>query len=290
MLGKRNANDSLAAINHAWELGIRAFDTAASYGYGAGEAWLGSVLAGRAKQAWIITKYGVPPASGLRANLVRVMRHGSSGVRFWRWRKNLNYNDALSAHWSAAAIQKAAENALLNFRTDRLGAFLLHAPPAEVALRDDAVDAMRKIRASGIAEYVGVSGSADSLGRFPSDLIVQFGFNVSDNRMPVESSGVRLVNHVMGGATGAAKINERLLAAANLVDTSLFARLSADPSLRQEALLRCTLVLSGAMAPVLSMFAPAHQRANVEALLRPRLSSLEVSSLVQNLITVIKHG
>ena len=43
--------DALAVLHHAWESGIRYFDTAPLYGYGNSELRLGRMLAGRFRDA-----------------------------------------------------------------------------------------------------------------------------------------------------------------------------------------------------------------------------------------------
>ena len=52
-------HDGLATIERAWELGIRYFDVAPLYGYGAAERRLGAALAGRPRDDFVLsTKVG----------------------------------------------------------------------------------------------------------------------------------------------------------------------------------------------------------------------------------------
>ena len=51
--------DAQATIERAWELGIRTFDVAPLYGYGAAERRLGAALAGRPRDEFVLsTKVG----------------------------------------------------------------------------------------------------------------------------------------------------------------------------------------------------------------------------------------
>ena len=52
-------HDAIGLVDHAWEAGIRSFDVAPLYGYGAAERRLGAALAGRPRDAFVLsTKVG----------------------------------------------------------------------------------------------------------------------------------------------------------------------------------------------------------------------------------------
>ena len=52
-------DDAIATVRHAWDLGIRSFDTAPLYGYGASERRVGAALQGRPRDAFVLsTKVG----------------------------------------------------------------------------------------------------------------------------------------------------------------------------------------------------------------------------------------
>ena len=80
--------DAIGLVDHAWEAGIRSFDVAPLYGYGAAERRMGAALAGRPRDAFVLsTKVGrlvVPTADltgaeddrppGVRGSRGRVLR------------------------------------------------------------------------------------------------------------------------------------------------------------------------------------------------------------------------
>ena len=56
VMGRVGREESLRAMNVAWDAGITLFDTARSYGFGEAEAVLGEFLSGKREQAVIATK------------------------------------------------------------------------------------------------------------------------------------------------------------------------------------------------------------------------------------------
>jgi D-threo-aldose 1-dehydrogenase len=60
--------DAIATVSRAWDLGVRTFDMAPLYGYGAAERRVGSALAGRPRDEYVLsTKVGrlVRPADAI---------------------------------------------------------------------------------------------------------------------------------------------------------------------------------------------------------------------------------
>src|SRR4051794_34566733 len=54
--------ERLAVLEHAFDLGIRHYDTAPYYGYGQAERLLGRFIASRRDQVTVTTKFGIQPA------------------------------------------------------------------------------------------------------------------------------------------------------------------------------------------------------------------------------------
>ena len=113
----------------ALDLGISLIDTAPSYG--ASEERIGRHLAGRREQVVLSTKVG----------------YGVPGV----------------PDWTGDAIVGGVDLALRRLRTDRLDVVHLHSCPLDVLRREDVLEGVRRMRASGKVRVAAYSGEGDAL-------------------------------------------------------------------------------------------------------------------------------
>jgi aryl-alcohol dehydrogenase-like predicted oxidoreductase len=125
-LSERDVDALLGAV---LDEGVTLFDSARSYG--ASEERLGRHLAGRRDRVVLSTKGG----------------YGVAGV----------------ADWSAEAIARGVDEALVRLRTDRIDLFHLHSCPLEVLRRDENLRALERAQAAGKLRVVAYSGDNDAL-------------------------------------------------------------------------------------------------------------------------------
>jgi D-threo-aldose 1-dehydrogenase len=167
--------DARAAVDAAWDGGIRAFDTAPHYGLGLSERRLGDALRHRPRDEYVIsTKVGrllepagvpgtgPPGAGGTSA--------GSAGGRDpegfavpARYVRRFDY--------SADGVRRSLEASLDRLGLDRVDVALIHDPDdhAEQAFRE-AYPALEKLRAAGTVRAIGVGmNQAAMLTRFVTD-------------------------------------------------------------------------------------------------------------------------
>ncbi len=125
---------ALAAVERAWELGIRFFDTAPYYGGGLAEHRLGAALRERPRAEYTLsTKVG------------RLLRPDTSG-----W--GSAYFD-----FSYDAALRSLESSLERLRVDRVDIVLVHDPDDHYdEARDGAFRALARLRDEGVVEEVGV--------------------------------------------------------------------------------------------------------------------------------------
>ncbi len=125
---------ALAAVDRAWELGIRFFDTAPYYGGGLAEHRLGAALRERPRAEYTLsTKVG------------RLLRPDTSG-----W--GSAYFD-----FSYDAALRSLESSLERLRVDRVDIVLVHDPDDHYdEARDGAFRALARLRDEGVVEEVGV--------------------------------------------------------------------------------------------------------------------------------------
>ncbi|MCA1711764.1 MAG: aldo/keto reductase [Actinobacteria bacterium] len=172
ILGRVAAEQARAGIDRAWSLGVRYFDTAPSYGYGRGEAFLGDRLSelGIAEEATVATKVGLPAAAAARrlsavAAPVRPLLARSTALRAWVGRHQAS-TLAPRADADPHAIAASIRTSLTNLRRERLDVVLLHRLPDSDDALDDALAALAAACDDGLVRTFGAcAAKADEVVR-----------------------------------------------------------------------------------------------------------------------------
>jgi predicted oxidoreductase len=281
MLGYTDRASAMAALANAMRLGIRQFDVARSYGYGQAERLLGDFFAAHRAEVRITSKYGIAPASGMRANAIRVLRGRMGGLRHLRFFRGANARDANGTFWSPSEILKGLEQSLRELRTDYLDEFLLHSPPAELADRDEVFRALDTAQRNGKVVKFGVCTDAQTALAFLSRVqTAQISFNLEHAPMPPKLRAFpKSINHIFGGRGGIARMMQRLKDThvhAPEIESALF----DAPEKLNEAIVRVSLRAAGAQSAVISMNNVQHQARNVAAVLSPTLNDPLIEHLV----------
>jgi D-threo-aldose 1-dehydrogenase len=153
-------DDALAAVDAAWEAGIRAFDTAPHYGLGLSERRLGEALRARPREAYTLsTKVGrlLEPCPADGDDLAHGFAVPADHRRIW--------------DFSADGVRRSIEASLLRLGLDRIDVVHLHDPDdhEEAALRH-AYPALEALRAEGVVGAIGAGmNQAAMLARFVRD-------------------------------------------------------------------------------------------------------------------------
>lgn len=160
--------DAIAAVRHAWDLGVRSFDTAPLYGYGASERRLGAALRDRPRDAFVLsTKVGrlvreeaaIPPG----ADIDRQALDGREDAFYVR-----HEPVRLVFDYSADGIRRSLEESLERLCLDRIDIVFIHDPddhwPAAIG---EAWPALERLRSEGVIRAVGAGmNQAPMLARF----------------------------------------------------------------------------------------------------------------------------
>jgi D-threo-aldose 1-dehydrogenase len=144
-------DDARAAVDAAWDGGIRFFDTAPHYGLGRSERRLGAALGDRPRDQYVIsTKVGrlLEPASA-----------AGRGAGVGRDDEGFDVPGDLVRRfdYSADGVRRSLEASLGRLGLDRVDIALIHDPDAhgEQALRE-AYPALARLRAEGVVRAIGV--------------------------------------------------------------------------------------------------------------------------------------
>ncbi len=161
-------DDAIDVVQHAWEIGIRMFDAAPLYGYGAGERRLGAGLAGRPRDEYVLsTKVGrlvqpveaVPPG----ADIDRQAIDGVDDAYFAETAGRTVVFD-----YSADGVRRSVDQSLERLGVDRIDLLLIHDPDEhwEAAI-GEAYPALHRLREEGVVRAIGVGmNRARMLARF----------------------------------------------------------------------------------------------------------------------------
>lgn len=155
-------DDAIATVDRAWELGIRTFDVAPLYGFGAAERRVGRALAGRPRDDYVLsTKVGrlvrpldrIPPDADVDDQDDNYDRTEAVGLVF---------------DYSADGVRRSIEESLERLGLDRVDIALIHDPddhwPAAIG---DAFPALARLREEGTIRAVGVGMNQSAmLARF----------------------------------------------------------------------------------------------------------------------------
>lgn len=171
LMGATGLNESLSLLEHAFDAGIRHFDVAPMYGFGAAEGCLGRFLARHRAEATVTTKYGIPAAR--HRGLLNAAR-GAAGpvLRLFPGIKRRLAGVASQvaapaerkASFTAAEAKQSLDRSLKELRTDRIDVWLLH----EVEADDLADDKLLRFLQDAVAEgTIGTFGVGSSREKIP---------------------------------------------------------------------------------------------------------------------------
>ena len=160
--------DAIATVNRAWELGIRTFDVAPLYGYGAAERRLGAALAGRPRDDFVLsTKVGrlvrrvddIPTSADVDPQAIDG-REDAYYVLTEPLRMVFDY--------SADGVRRSIDESLARLRLDRIDIALIHDPDTHwAAAIGEAFPALARLREAGVIRAIGVGMNQSAmLARF----------------------------------------------------------------------------------------------------------------------------
>ncbi|WP_369231086.1 aldo/keto reductase [Streptomyces sp. R21] len=241
--------DAYAAVEAAWDAGIRYFDTAPHYGLGLSEYRLGEVLRNHPRDAYTLsTKVGrlLEPTFEDRDDLANGFAVSAAHHRVW--------------DFSAYGVRRSLEESLRRLGLERVDIVYLHDPDdhAEQAFRE-AYPELEDMRSEGLVGAIGVGmNQAEMLTRFVRDTDVDVvlcagRYTLLDQRALAEllpAAVERGVSVVIGGAFNSGLLADPRAGAtynyattpAELLDRALLLKAIAErhgTSLRAAALAFC---------------------------------------------------
>ena len=161
-------DDAVGLVRHAWDAGVRYFDSAPLYGYGNGERRLGLALHGRDRDSFTIsTKVGrlLVPRDEVPAGAV-VDRQQRDGIDDAYYTGTPPVRPIFD--YSGDAVRRSLEESLRRLDLDRVDIAYIHDPDDhwEAAI-GDAYPALHALREAGVVGAIGAGmNQAAMLARF----------------------------------------------------------------------------------------------------------------------------
>lgn len=121
-------DNQIQAIQKAIELGVNFFDVAPVYGLGHAEEVLGKAIIGQRDKLFIATKVGLP------------------------WDAEMNVRNDVTAE----SIMKEIDDSLKRLDVDYVDLYQIHWPTDSGVALEETIKAMKEIKASGKARYIGL--------------------------------------------------------------------------------------------------------------------------------------
>ena len=160
--------DGIRVVDHAWDLGIRTFDVAPLYGYGAAERRFGTALAPRPRDQFVLsTKVGrlirptaqIPPGADIDRQALDG-REDAFYVGTGPVRPVFDY--------SADGVRRSIEESLTRLGLDRIDIALIHDPDDHwAAAIGEAYPALARLREEGVVRAIGAGMNQSAmLARF----------------------------------------------------------------------------------------------------------------------------
>lgn len=205
IMGRVSRRQALRALAMAYELGVRHFDIARSYGFGDAEDVLGEFLAQGRRSATVTSKFGVaPPALKTWQRMARpVVRLARNRLGALRGAVRANSGALLAArNYDVAYARQCLETSLRKLRRDRIDFYLVHEPQPDALgqidalsrFLDDAV-AIGKIGRWGIAHPLEGALPAHA----PTGSVIQMSSNLDAGTMVDYGHPVRFITQPFGG-------------------------------------------------------------------------------------------
>lgn len=192
MMGLTTNRERQLLLEHAFEAGIRHFDTAPSYGYGEAERVLGDFARTRRDQLTITTKFGLQPPAVVNARWINLLaRRILSLAPCWReFFSGKAKKLSKKAAFNATEARLSLDRSLSALKTDYVDLFLLHEPAfseaASEELREFLENEVRggRIRAFGCGGDFGVIQRVAS-AQLPTSRWLQFEDNALRRRIEI---------------------------------------------------------------------------------------------------------
>ena len=287
-MGRIGRAAALKAMEIAFDNGVTHFDVARSYGYGDAEAVLGAFAAGKRDRITIATKFGIRAsgtAKGLRW-LRPAVRQIASHIPYARSAVRAAAGQTLKAgYYRLADARSSFEESLRQLRSHADMLFIHDCSPDD-ELSDELLGYLQNLVQAGRIRAWGIATQREWIAPICTKLaiqpmVIQCAQDIL-HRVPGRGSPDDAKPAIFHSPFGASLDRlQTLFAGSNLPPilsgvSPAFSRKDTGARL----LLEGALFMAGDNPVLCSMFDPSHIRDNVDAIVRPRFTTEQLSALI----------
>jgi D-threo-aldose 1-dehydrogenase len=275
LMGRINRKESAALLDAAWDAGIRHFDVAPMYGWGAAESCVGEFLSRKGGEPTVTTKYGIIPPPrpswiGLARLVARPVLRAFPGTkqRLGRAAK-ATLGGSRKAIFSAEEARASLDRSRSALRTERIDLWLLHDAAASSLTDPLLLEFMHEAVAMGLIGDFGCSQDIPEISTLYEQRreycrVLQFEWSVRQ-KVPQFPSSFRIHHRSLTSNFSAlrAELERRPDLRKRWSD-----QLGCDPGLPKTLaalMLKAALVLNPGSIVLASSKSPAHIADNVRA-------------------------
>jgi D-threo-aldose 1-dehydrogenase len=210
LAGGLSKRHSLTLLETAFDAGIRHFDVAPYYGFGAAESVLGTFLARHRGEITVTTKYGIArpgAASGfllqLARSIVKPMVVSLPGIRA-RMVLATQKIKPRPVSYSAEDMSRSLETSLRTLRCERIDIFLLHEVEAH-ELTSEIRDGLDRAVARDLIGAWGIGSNRGKIDRIVNDVsimpqVLQFEWSAFSDAPPYYPGAFVITHQALAGA------------------------------------------------------------------------------------------
>jgi aryl-alcohol dehydrogenase-like predicted oxidoreductase len=290
VMGRVGKKKSLYAMQMAYELGVRHFDIARSYGYGEAEDVLGRFVKQKRDKLTITTKFGINPPKNQK--ILSVVKPIARVVfeKFPALRSKISHKtDRIlpTGLFSKDNVKKSLNDSLRALKTDYVDFFMLHDCYSKDIFSDELLTLLElfiqegKIRAWGVATDLRTIEKLLPIFEVKPK-IIQYENNVWNSKevSNIDLSNMNSILHSpFGGLEGNSTIDQ-LCNSSPIIEWGKKENLEISHQKLSRYILEGAISLSNNSVVLCSMFSKNHISQNIEAVNNPDLTSAQCHEFI----------
>ena len=291
IMGRVGKKKSLYALDMSYELGVRHFDIARSYGYGEAEGVLGQFIKHKRDKLTITTKFGINPPKNQKVlskikPLARMILENFPNLR-----SKIPYNSLTtitSGFFSKEYAKKSLEKSLRELKTDHVDLLMLHDCNSMSDLSEDLLTFMELLINEGKIKDWGLATELKTIEELLPVLdikpgVIQYESNIWCSRELLNNDllNINSILHSPFGGVKRSSLAHELCSNDSIISWGEKENLEISFKKISNYFLEAAILLSNNGIVLCSMFNKTHIHSNVKAFNSPNLSSRQVKEFIK---------